>query len=182
MLYFITGNENKFEEVKSILSIEIEQLDIDLPEIQEIDPHKVLEAKLLEAFNHHEGEFIVEDTSLYLDTLNGLPGPLIKWFQKTIGLDGLTDIAEKLGDNGGEARVVIGYAKNKDEMHFFSGTLKGTIVKERGENGFGWDPIFQPGGYDKTFAEMTDQEKNEVSMRKIAVEKLKKFMILAKPE
>ena len=82
-LYFITGNKNKFEEVKSILP-EIEQLDVDLPEIQDIDAQNIIRFKLLEALRHHAGEFIVEDTSLYFDCLKGLPGPLIKWFLETI--------------------------------------------------------------------------------------------------
>ncbi|HXF43868.1 MAG TPA: non-canonical purine NTP pyrophosphatase [Candidatus Paceibacterota bacterium] len=71
-LFFITSNKNKFEEVKTILG-DVEQLDIDLPEVQDIDAKNIIRAKLLEAFNHKEGEFIVEDTSLYLDCLQGLP-------------------------------------------------------------------------------------------------------------
>jgi len=94
-LYFITGNKDKFEEVGSILT-NIEQLDIDLPEIQEIDAKVIIKTKLLQALNHKEAEFILEDTSLYLDCLNGLPGPLIKWFMKTIGNEGLFNIIEKL--------------------------------------------------------------------------------------
>lgn len=94
-LYFITGNKDKFEEVRSILT-NIEQLDIDLPEIQEIDAKVIIKAKLLQALNHKEAEFILEDTSLYLDCLNGLPGPLIKWFMKTIGNEGLFNIIEEL--------------------------------------------------------------------------------------
>jgi inosine/xanthosine triphosphate pyrophosphatase family protein len=78
-IQFITGNKNKFAEAQKIIS-NLEQLDVDLPEIQEIDAKKVIEAKLQEARNLFEGEFVVEDTSLYLDCLNGLPGPLIKWF------------------------------------------------------------------------------------------------------
>ena len=82
-LYFITGSKGKFTEVQFIIP-NLKQLNIDLPEIQELDARKIIEAKLQSAFEHHAGEFIVEDTSLYLDCLNGLPGPLIKWFIKTI--------------------------------------------------------------------------------------------------
>src|SRR3989338_4361197 len=109
-LYFITGNKNKFNEVKSVL-----------PEIQDIDAHKVVKAKLLSAFEHKKGEFIVEDTSLYLDCLNGLPGPLVKWFQKTIGIEGIGDLAEKFGNDGALAKTMIGYAKNPEEIYFFEG-------------------------------------------------------------
>ncbi len=89
---------------------------------------------------------------------------------------GLANLAEKLGNNEAEAKTIIGYAKNRDEIEFFKGVIHGKIVTQTGVSGFGWDPIFQPDGYDKTFAEMTVEEKNGVSMRKIAVEKLKKFL------
>lgn len=175
MIYFITGNKDKFEEVKSILS-DVEQLDIDLPEIQEIDAREIIKQKLLEALNHKEGEFIVEDTSLYFDCLKGLPGPLIKWFLKTIGNDGLAEIVEKLGNNKAEAKTIIGYAKNHEEIYFFEGVIKGKIVNPRGESGFGWDKIFLPDGYEKTFAEMNQEEKNEISMRRNALNKLSSFL------
>lgn len=175
MIYFITGNQNKFNEVKLILP-DVEQLDIDLPEIQEINAKEIVKNKLLESLNHIEGEFIVEDTSLYFDCLKGLPGPLIKWFLKTIGNNGLAEITEKLGNNKAEAKTIIGYAKNYEEIYFFEGEIKGEIVKPRGESNFGWDPIFLPDGYKKTFAEMSQEEKNEISMRRNALNKLKEFL------
>jgi len=174
-LYFITGNKNKFNEVKSVLP-DIEHLDMDLPEIQDIDAHKVVKAKLLSAFEHKKGEFIVEDTSLYLDCLNGLPGPLVKWFQKTIGIEGIADLAEKFGNDGALAKTVIGYAKNPGEIRFFEGDVSGTIVPPRGEHKFGWDPIFRPDGHKKTFAEMDDEERMSLKMRRIAALKLKEFL------
>jgi len=111
VLYFITGNKNKFREVKSILPV-VEQLDIDLAEIQSIDAKEIVRAKLMEALKQMKSEFIVEDTSLYFDCLNGLPGPLIKWFLKAIGNEGLFSIAEKMGNRGAEAKTIIGYAKS----------------------------------------------------------------------
>ncbi|MCK5044126.1 RdgB/HAM1 family non-canonical purine NTP pyrophosphatase [Candidatus Parcubacteria bacterium] len=174
-LYFITGNRNKFAEANSVLP-EVQQIDIDLPEIQDIDATEIVEAKLLEALKQKEGEFIVEDTSLYFDCLNGLPGPLIKWFLKTIGNKGLFDIVDKLGDNKAEAKTIIGYAKNKQQVHFFEGLIKGKIVPPRGDSNFGWDPIFQPEGCSKTFAEMSSEEKNAISMRRVALNKLKEFI------
>lgn len=175
MLYFITGNKNKFEEVKSILQ-NVEQLDIDLPEIQETDAHKVIEAKLREAFNHREGEFIVEDTSLYFNCLNGLPGTFIKWFMKSIGNEGLVNLVIKYGNNKAVAKTVIGYAKNAKEIYYFEGEIHGKIVEPRTTSNFGWDPIFLPDGHQKTFAEMDTSEKNEISMRRIATQKLKEFL------
>lgn len=174
-LYFITGNPSKFKEVRSILS-EVKQLEIDLPEIQALDAKEVIGAKLIEALKHRKGEFIVEDTSLYLDCLNGLPGPLTKWFLKTIGNEGLYNTAKKFGNNKAEAKTLIGYAKNKKEIKFFEGIIKGEIVEPKGDYGFGWDPIFKPKGFSKTFAEMRPEEKNKLSMRRTALNNLKKFI------
>lgn len=174
-LFFITGNKNKFEEAKSILP-ELEQIDIDLPEIQGIDAKLIIKYKLQEAWKHHKGSFIVEDTSLYLDCLNGLPGPLIKWFMETIGNKGLSDIAQKLGNAKAEAKTIIGYAGGDDSINFFEGSISGHIVPPQGDTSFGWDPIFKPDGYEVTFAEMDIKEKNKISMRRQAVEKLKEFL------
>ena len=179
MIYFITGNKNKFEEVKIILP-EVEQLDIDLPEIQEIDAKEIIKEKLLEALKHKKGEFIVEDTSLYLDSLHGLPGPLIKWFLQTIGNEGLANLADKLGNDKAVAKTIIGYAKSQGDIHFFEGVINGKIVSPRGKTNFGWDPIFLPDSHKKTFAEMSREEKNKISMRRNALNKLKKFMQLQK--
>ncbi len=174
-LYFITGNKGKLAEVQAVLP-GVEALDIDLPEIQSLDAHEIIKAKLLEAQKHQTGEFIVEDNSLYLEGIKGLPGPLIKWFLKTVGNDGLCKMAEAFGNFNAEAKVVIGYSNSAGEISFFEGNTKGTIVPARGSEGFGWDPIFQPEGYSKTFAELTPEEKNSFSMRRIAVEKLKEVL------
>ena len=172
MLYFITGNSNKFDEIQALLPVPIERLSIDLPEVQEIDAKLIIEAKLKGAFEHHNGPFIVEDTSLCLDALGGLPGPFIKWFEKTVTCKGLADIAEKMSNTNAHARVLIGYAKDKDSIQYFEGVLDGDIVQPRGTGGFGWDVIFQPKGGDRTMAEMSQQEKNEISMRRNAAMKL----------
>jgi non-canonical purine NTP pyrophosphatase (RdgB/HAM1 family) len=174
-LYFITGNKNKFEEAKSVMP-DLRQLEIDLPEIQEIDARAVIKEKLLEALKRHQGGFVVEDTSLYFECLNGLPGPLIKWFLKTIGNEGLFKLVQGFGNPTAQAKTMIGYAKSADDIHYFEGIIEGTVVAPRGETNFGWDPIFQPAGHDRTFAEMSRDEKNSISMRKMAFTKLRGFV------
>lgn len=174
-IQFITGNINKFKEAQKIIP-ELEQLDIDLPEIQDIDAHEVIKSKLEEAKKHHEGIFVVEDTSLYLDCLNGLPGPLIKWFEKTIGNDGLYDVANKYDNYNAQAKTVVGYCDHDGEVQFFEGILNGKIVSPHGDGDFGWGPIFTPNGSEVTFAQMDTEEKNKISMRRIAFEKLYKYL------
>jgi non-canonical purine NTP pyrophosphatase (RdgB/HAM1 family) len=178
MISLITGNPDKAAEVKAILGINnIERLDIDLPEIQEIDPHKIIAEKLHEARKHHDGEFMVEDTSLYLSCLNNLlPGPLIKWFEKGLGNEGIVNLIEKLNDNRAIATDLVGYMDRYGKIHYFEGKIYGKIVRPRGKGDYGWGPIFVPDGQEKTFAEMTSDEKNEISHRRQALERLKDYL------
>ena len=175
MLTFITGNDNKFSEVKAIIP-EIIQLDLDLPEIQSLDPQEIVEFKLKEAAKTLPGNFIVEDTSLYIEGLHGLPGPFVKWFIKSLGREGLAKLAIGSGANYAEARTIIGYADDSGNTHYFEGRISGKIVMPLGETSFGWDPIFQPDGYEVTFAEMEIDEKNKISMRRQAAQKLADFL------
>jgi len=174
-LHFVTGNTGKLHELQAIIP-EIRQLDIDLPEIQHSDAHNIIEAKLQEALKLHDGPLIVEDTSLYLDVMNGLPGPLIKWFLKAIGTEGVYSLAKAMGNTSASARTLIGYAAPNGSIEFFEGMVEGKVVPPRGDDGFGWDEIFQQVGYDKTFAEMSKEQKNELSMRKRAAEQLKNYL------
>jgi inosine triphosphate pyrophosphatase len=174
-LYFVTGNQGKFAEVQSLIP-EVKQVDFDLDEIQELDPQKVIEHKLQQAATHQKGEFIVEDTSLYSESLGGLPGPFIKWFLKALGPAGTATLILSSGGSKVVAKTMIGYINTQGECHFFSGELKGEIVVPRGSRGFGWDSIFQPHGETRTFAEMTLDEKQAMSMRREAIVKLQAFL------
>ena len=173
-IYFITANKGKFNEAKSIIP-KIKQIDLDLPEIQELAPKKIIREKLSEATGKHEGKFFCEDTSLYLNCMNGFPGPLIKWLLKSLGNDGIFNLVSKYKDKTAVAKTIIGYTDGK-KIRFFSGKLEGTVVKPKGKKGFGWDGIFQPKGFNKTLAEMSKKEKNKISMRKQALIKLKNYI------
>lgn len=176
-LYFITGNKGKLEEIQKLIP-QVEQLDIDLPEIQSLDAQEVLREKLLEAQKHCKDAFFVEDTSFTLDGMNGLPGTLSKWFLKSIGNEGVVKLSKIFGTSA-QAKSIIGYSDMEGKISFFEGVVHGNIVKLAGavSKGFGWDPIFKPVGFDKTFGEMDQDEKNRVSMRRIAVEKLKEVLL-----
>ncbi len=175
MLYFITWNKNKFIEVQAVIK-NIKQMNIDLAELQEIDPHKIIEAKLIEARKHHDGEFIVEDTSLYMDCLNWLPWPLIKWFEKKLGNEWIFEIAKKHDNYKVIAKTLIGYWDSNWEIQFFEGILEWKIIKPEFESDFGWAPIFCPEWYDCSFAELSIKERNNMSMRWQALDKLKEFL------
>lgn len=181
-IFFITSNKGKFEEAKKIVP-DLEMLDIDLPEEQEIDQQKIIESKLEAASKKHFGALVVEDTAFYLDCLSasaagdGLPGPLIKWFLKAIGRRGLYDICQKYDNFGARGVTMVGFQDQKGDQHFFKGEVSGKVVLERGEDGFGWDPVFVPDGEDRTFAEMPREEKNEISMRRKAFEEFKQYLL-----
>ena len=153
-LHFISTSKHKVEEFKKSLSPEVkfDQLELNLDEIQSLDPKEVITHKLNEARKLHSGELMVEDSSLCLDALNGFPGPLVKHFFKSIGNDGLLKIVESFNCNTVQARTMIGYFDGK-EILFFEGVAKGKLVHIRRNSDFGFDPIFVPEGQNKTFSE-----------------------------
>jgi inosine triphosphate pyrophosphatase len=173
-LFFVTGSKNKVAEIQAVVP-NVEQLEIDLPEVQDLDPHKIITAKLFEARKHKEGAYIVEDTSLYFDGMNGLPGPLIKWFLQALGPERLAALAQQYGGKA-VAKTIIGYADERGAVEFFEGETRGTIVVPTAATSFGWDAIFMPEGYDQTFDELGAEIKNTISMRRKAAEKLKEYL------
>jgi inosine triphosphate pyrophosphatase len=174
-LYFITGNNDKFREAKALIP-ELKRLEIDLPEEQSLDPQLVVRKKLEVAKKHRNGPLIVEDTSLYLNGLNGFPGPLIKWLLHAVGNQGIYDLCQKIHDRHAVAKTVIGYDDGQNDIQYFEGEVQGQIVVPYGNEGFGWDAIFQPDGLNETFAEMGEEYKPEFSMRSLAFAKLKAYL------
>lgn len=174
---FITGSIEKYQEAKIVIP-KLERINLDLPEIQEIDQKKILTAKLRAAADSGNVNIIVEDTGLYFQSLEySLPGPLVKWFVKSIGNEGLTKLAQD-GDGTSDAYALttIAYLPSSSaEPLFFEGKLEGNIVFAKG-TGFGWDAIFQPKGSTLTMGEMTASEKNEISHRGLAFRELAKFL------
>lgn len=180
-LLFLTGNAGKLREVRAAMP-SIEAWDIDLPEIQSADGRQIIEAKLLEAARHKPDQaLLVEDTSLYLDALGGLPGPLVKWFitKESLGLAGLAELAAARQNDKAHATTWLGLllpGATEPQLHFFEGTVTGKIVSPRGDQGFGWDPIFVPDGSAHSFAEMDAEEKAHYSMRSLALAQLTRFL------
>ena len=191
IITFITGNENKLEEVRNILNsnesttstististtFEIKGMKIDLPEIQG-SPENIIIEKCRVASEKVDGSVIVEDTSLCFNALYGLPGPYIKWFEDKIGLDGLNNLLMAYEDKSAYVKCIFAYTEGKGKkIHLMTGITNGTIVSPRGKNNFGWDPIFMPEGYTETFAEMDSNTKNLISHRYKALQILNKFL------
>ncbi|MCY4577311.1 MAG: RdgB/HAM1 family non-canonical purine NTP pyrophosphatase [Candidatus Kaiserbacteria bacterium] len=171
--FFATGNEDKIREVRAILGYAVQQVSIDLFEPQGIKVEEVVRKKAEDAFQQIGKPVLVEDTGLEFAAWNGLPGALMKWFLDTVGNEGILKMLSGEADRVAVAKTVVGFFDG-DAVHFFVGKVHGTISETvRGVGGFGWDPLFVPDGYDKSFAEMTQSEKNAVSMRRIALEQMK---------
>jgi len=172
-MYFITLNENKVKETEEILNIRIEKMELNIREIQAIEVEEVVKDKVTKAYEIIKKPVMVEDTGLYINSWNGFPGALIKWVLESIGNEKLCKLLDR--DRSAIAKTCIAIFNGR-KLYIFSGELKGNITEKPRGNGFGWDPIFQPDGYDKTFGEMPREEKNKISMRRIALMKLKKFL------
>lgn len=171
---FVTGNKNKVKEAERILGIRLDIADIDIKEIQTMEVEEVVEEKAKEAYSKVGKTVIVEDTGIYLEELNGFPGALIKWLLDSAGNEGICNI---IRDNRNAIAKTCICLYDGKEAKTFCGSIKGTIPeKPRGTTNFGWDPVFIPEGHDRTFAEMSQEEKNSMSMRKRALEKLKEFL------
>ncbi|KAL2114597.1 hypothetical protein VUR80DRAFT_4580 [Thermomyces stellatus] len=169
---FITGNANKLSEVKAILepAIRVESQAIDIEEIQGTI-EEVTEAKCRKAAEAVNGPVLVEDTALCFDAWDGLPGPYIKWFLTKLGNDGLARLVAGFPDKSAEAVCTFGYSPGPGEKPIlFQGRTRGSIVPPRGPQNFGWDACFEYDG--RTYAEMPKEEKNKISHRSRALEKL----------
>lgn len=171
-IYFVTGNKNKLSEVAQIMP-GIEQIDIDLPEIQSLDPREVIEAKLQAAHRLHPDKAIaVEDISYEVAGLNGLPGTLVKWFLDRLGADGLYDLVDGR-DTTTKVVAHIGMIRPSGEIIYVSGEVSGKTVGSKGREGFAFDRIFIPDGLDLRYSEIPIDEKNRISHRSKAWNNLK---------
>lgn len=172
---FVTSNQNKVREVEAILGVNINRVDIDLPEIQSLDHKEVAHDKVLRAYEHTKKPVMVEDTGLFIQAFDGFPGALSKWLLITVGPKKLCDIMKPY-EKKAIFRTCIAFYNGKD-VHVFDGKTHGRISDSpRGTVGFGWDPIFIPDGHDKTFAEMTFEQKNAISHRGKALKKFKEYL------
>jgi|SRR3989344_5382070 len=192
-LTFITSRKEKFEEMQAILNpIELTPIYVALPEIQELDADLILKEKIRCGSEFvPRGQFIVDDTSVYFDCLGGiLPGPFIKQFFQALKCQGLYELTRDLKNDRATAVTRIGY-RDSGYSRFggsvtekiFTGEMEGRIVEPRGStNLFDWNTIFQPNGCDKTFGEMNLEEKNTISMRFIAAQKLKNYLLNERPK
>jgi XTP/dITP diphosphohydrolase len=184
-IIFITTNAHKVEEIMDLAyaeagDITIEQLEYDYPERQLDATEEVARASANYIMENMEIKkpFFIEDSGMFIPALNGFPGPFSAFVFKTIGNEGLLKL---MGGKRGDARratfktVVALCETSEKEPILFVGTVEGKIANAmRGEEGFGFDPIFEYKG--ATFAEMSTEAKNKVSHRGKAFRKLLNYI------
>jgi non-canonical purine NTP pyrophosphatase (RdgB/HAM1 family) len=169
IITFATGNAGKLRELQSMApdGLEFTSAKLDLEEIQDFDTKVILEHKLRHAFQLVGGPVICEDVAAGLESLNGLPGPFIRFFEDRLGQDALYKLSKAPNDKV-TVLCVAGYFDGQ-ELLFGEGYLHGTITAPRGDQGFGFDPVIIPNdqanGQQRTMAEMTTDEKNAISHR-----------------
>jgi XTP/dITP diphosphohydrolase len=124
-----------------------------------------------------EEPFIKDDSGLFIDALKGFPGVYSSYVQKSIGNEGILRLMDGVENRAAYFRTVIGLFIPEKGISLFSGECRGSISSEiRGKQGFGYDPIFIPDGEDRTFAEMSLEEKNNISHRIRAIKGLVNFL------
>ena len=174
---FVTGNLNKVREAGEILGVSLQQIDIpELYELQTHDPGEIVRHKLAQAYRVVKSPVLVEDSGLIFSAWNGLPGALVKWFESTVGCEGMLKMLEPFDNREAFALCYVGFHDGKN-IKIAKGEVRGRVAERlQGAGGFGWDVLFIPDGHERTYAEMSAPEKNAISHRKRAFEALKKII------
>jgi len=168
---FVTSRPEKAREA-SRLGFTLECVPLDLAEPQALDPLTVVDAKARAAFQQLQRPVIVEDSGLEVHAWRRFPGALIKWLEKTAGVESLARMLDPFGQRGATATCAVAYFDGS-RLTAARGESAGSIAPApRGTGGFGWDCVFIPDGSSLTFAEMSDEEKDRVSHRRRAWENL----------
>ena len=187
-LVFATNNAHKLEEIRAILGDKVEILSLndinchaDIPETADtLQGNAALKAQYI--YENYGLDCFADDTGLEVEALNGAPGIYSARYAGGEGHDSEANMKKLLSEmqdkenRKARFRTVICLIEDGEE-HFFEGIVNGSIIRERkGGAGFGYDPVFMPDGYSETFAEMGNDEKNKISHRARAVQKLCEYL------
>ncbi len=177
-LLFITGNRHKFQEAESILKeygVKIDHASLSVPEERGDDCEVIAAAAARAAHRELKKPLFVEDSGLFIESLNGFPGPYSAWVFSKLGCEGVLNLMTGTVKRGAQFVTAIGYA-DENGVRTFVGTCPGSIANgKRGSAGFAYDSIFVPEGYSRTFAE-DEKLKARVSHRRKALEKFAEWL------
>lgn len=179
-IYLATSNKHKLEEIALALApykIKVEMLNVRKLEIQSKSIEEIA-TRAVENLEVADSPIAVEDSGLFIDALNGFPGPYSHYVYETIGIKGVLKLLEEEACRSATFVSVIALKTPGEQVILFKGETRGIIAYEpKGTGGFGFDPVFIPEGSTKTFAEMTAEEKNLFSHRGKAVKKMAEWII-----
>ena len=175
--YFVTSNIHKFQEARRVLSeykIATAKLKVGAVEIQDDSLENIAKFSALDAVKNCGLPIFVGDSGLFVEALNGFPGPYSAYVYRTVGTKGILKLMKHIENRDAYFQSVIAFSSPEEQPTCFSGKVEGKIsLQELGTSGFGYDPIFIPlEGDGRTFAEMTTTQKNLYSHR---AEALRKF-------
>lgn len=187
-LVFATNNAHKLEEIKNILGDKVEILSLadidchtDIPETADTLEGNARQ-KAMYVYTHYGMDCFADDTGLEVDALEGAPGVHSARYASEKGHDSQANMEkllremEEKNDRKAQFRTIISLIEKGEEKQF-EGIVRGEILRERkGNSGFGYDPVFRPEGYDKTFAELGNEIKNKISHRARAVAALCEYL------
>ncbi|EKE18538.1 MAG: Ham1 family protein [uncultured bacterium] len=172
---FITGNQAKADYLAKYLGHPVAHRKIDLDEIQSMSLKEIVEHKVRQAYEIAKCPVIVEDVSLEFEALNGLPGPFIRFFVDNVPFEAICSMIDGKTRNA-IAKSVFGYYDG-NKLELFEGQLKGQIAETpAGENGYGWDRIFVPEGYDVTRASLNEEDDKKTYLQLKPFAELKNFL------
>lgn len=176
--FFVTGNIHKFHEARALFhekKIALAMLNVDAIEIQSDDLKEIAKTSASDAAKNTGIPVFVEDAGLFISALNGFPGPYSSFIYRTLGTKGILKLMGNTPERTAHFSSVIAfcYPHEKAKPVCFEDRVNGKIAKkEKGEGGFGFDPIFEPDAFrGVTFAQMTTREKNRYSHRAQALRK-----------
>jgi len=176
---FITGSQNKADYISRLLGVTVEHKKLDLEELQTTDARKIIEHKVKQAYAITRQPVLVEDVSLNMHALDGLPGPFAKFFVDA--KDGIEMMCRMLDGFDDRSAYILTYFAYYDGQHLeiIQGRLDGVISKgPRGTGGFGYDAIFEPIGYGgRTRAELSEEEDAATYRQAKNFDALKTFLL-----
>lgn len=155
---FVTGNPEKAENFSKHMGAAISHQSAELDEIQTLDARALVEHKVRQAYQQIKKPVLVEDVTFVFKAWGKLPGPFVKFFVDS-GVDKMSHMLDGFDDRRAVARCMFGYFDGMN-LEFFEGKIDGTVASTpRGTNGYGFDRVFEPEGFDgKTAGELTDEE------------------------
>ena len=176
-IVLVTQNKNKVEDFQKLMSeYVVEHVDFDIPEMQSFSPREIVENKLKFAFDKINIPCVVHDSSLFINSLNGFPGPFIKFFYHIVGNRKITEICNLYEDKSCRW-VSIMAVYDGENVQFIEESVEGKISDiPKGTHGYAWDPIFIPDGETRTLAEMTFEEKQKYAVTQKLVKKLEQII------